>query len=125
MAVLGEFDGVAQQVHEHLREAMAVGFNPFGHARTDRHAVVDAAAFHAGFDHLKGGAQGLVQVCSFDPGVDMARLQLRVVQHIVDHREQMVSRPLCVLQHHLGFGFIAHLPQQQAIEAQDGVHGSA
>ena len=88
MALLGEFQGVAQQVHQHLLEACRVA------QRAPRHAAfqadVQAQAFLQGLGgEQHQGVRGQLLEIELDfLQAELAGLDARVVEDVVDHRHQ-------------------------------------
>ena len=124
-ALVRELERIAEQVHQHLHQAVAVGVHPSGQGRVQHQAVRQVHAFHAGLEQLESMFCGEAQVKGFGLNGQLPRLQLRVVQNVVDHRHQVVCRLACVVEHLEGLGLVLHTGQQQGVEAQDGIHGGA
>ena len=56
---------------------------------------------------------------------DLARLQLRIIQHVVDHRHQVLGRLSCVVQNFLPRRALIHPVHEHGVEAQNGIHRRA
>ena len=104
---------------------MPVGLNPFGHTGTDLQRVTQGCPLNLRQKQLKGSAHRVVQRHAFDARLETALLNLRIVQHIVDHSHQVVGRLAGVVEHLERFGLALNLGQQQGVEAQNRVHRCA
>ena len=138
----GEFDGVRNQVVEHLAEAVTVGKNAVGHAGRDQQHQIHALGLGAlgkqqgdVLDRLAGREVERVEL-------QFAGLDLGHVEHVVDEVEQRLGRPVQGVDHallafvhggaaqqldhahhaiHRGADFVAHVGQEQALGAVGGL----
>ena len=93
-----EFDGIAQQIDQDLHQTVAIRLNPMRHIVINRTGVLQVHAFHALGKQVESGVHRVSQGEGFALHLDLACLQLRIVEHIVDDGEQMVGRLARVVQ---------------------------
>ena len=125
LALRREFERVAQEAAQDLEQALTIGAHPRRQRRVER-----AAPGNAFFKRLVAvSLQGLVhqglQLEVFEVQHQLARLQLREVQDVVDHLQQMAGGAADVVHHLHLLGPIGQLLAQHAVEAQDRVHRGA
>ena len=114
LAVLGELDGVRQQVEQHLPQPGRVADDPGGHALLHEAAELDLLLGGSRGDHVERRLDAFAQVDGRTLELELARLYLRVVEDVVDHVEQGVSARA----HHLGE--LALLGRQLGAEQEAG-----
>lgn len=56
-ALVGNFDGIAQQIDQNLHQAVTVGKDPRGQCRVDLAATTPSGVFDSRLEHLEGGVQ--------------------------------------------------------------------
>ena len=125
MALLGEFDGVTQQINQYLHQSVTIRQDPCGQAFVNLTLKDQSHAFDAVVKQVHGMRHGFTQLKGFGVYTQFARLELRIVQYIVDHGEQMLTRLLGELQYLHGLGISSLGGLEQVIKAHDGVHGGA
>ena len=125
MALRREFDGVAQQIDQYLHQAVAIGPNPGGQIRVNLVGKIQLHAAQPMGKQTRGVVHGFAQLEGLGVHRQLARLKLRIVQHIVDHCHQMLTRLLGQRQHFHGFCVARLVFAQQFIEPHDGIHGCA
>ena len=91
LPVLGELDGVREQVEEHLPQPGRVALDPRRHAVLDQAAKLDLLLGGDGGDHVERCLHTLAQVQRRPLELELAGFYLRVVEDVVDHVEQGVS----------------------------------
>ena len=121
LALLGEFDGIADEIDQDLTEPPRVPGQRVGHVGRDA-----AGQFQAlGVGPLREGAQGVfhghAEAERGDLEVELARLDLREVEDVVDHRQQGVGRRLDQAQVFALLGRELRV-QHQLGHADDAVH---
>ena len=119
--MLGEFDGVANQVQQNLTKPRLIAAKAAPGRRFDEHADVDPLLVGFRRQQADSGFDGVGELEIDDFEVDLAGLELRDVQNVVDQGEQR-------------FGAVAHRDrtfalfrcqiglQQQPIHPNDAVH---
>ena len=125
LTLVGEFECVAQQVDQHLHEAVTVGMHPLRQLVIQLDAVGQVHALDPREKQLEGVLYRFAQFKGFRLNHQMTRLRLRIVQDVVDHRHQVIGRLARVVEHFAGLGLVTQAGQQQSIEAQNGVHRCA
>ena len=125
LPLVGELQRVAQKIDQDLHQTVAVGADPFGHAGVHLAAVSQVHAFDPRRKQIKGVLYRVTQSESFGVRSQTPRQELRVVQHIVDDRHQVIGRLTRMFQNFLRSGFVLHPLDQQTVEAQNRIHGRA
>jgi len=123
--VVGELEGIAQQIDQHLHEAVTIAVHPFRQVFIQFQVVIERHALHTRAKQLESVLHHAAQLEGFRMDDQLAGLQLRVIQDVVDHRHQMIGRLARVVEHLERFGPVLHAGQQQGIEAQNRVHRRA
>ncbi len=90
-ALVGELDGVAEEVDQHLPQAGAVGVKHLGHAVVDLKPQFQPLGGGLGRDHRHGVFKECANLERLRIEFELARLQLGEIQDVVDHTEQGVS----------------------------------
>ena len=88
LAGVGELDRVAEQVDEDLADAAWVAAHPHGHLRIDHDRKLEILLVRLGRDQLRRLLDHDAEVEVDHLDVDLARLDLREVEDVVDDREQ-------------------------------------
>ena len=91
-ARVGELDGVAEQVEQDLANATGIGRNHLRHVARDMAAHADALGECLGGHQLDDIVGDLARRHGLRLGVETAGLDLRVVEQILDQREQRACR---------------------------------
>ena len=125
MPLVRELDGVAQQVDQDLHQSMTICVDPLRHVIFNDAVVLQVHALNTLSKQIESAVNGVTQRKGFGLHIDVAGLQLRVVQHVVDDGQQVVGRLTCVVQNFEGLGVICHTLEQHVVEAKNGVHGCA
>ena len=89
IAVLREFDGVADQIDQHLTQADHVASQGVGHGFLD--LVVEQQALLPGTEPegLEGPVEPFAQAQRLRVQLQLARFNLRVIEDVIDEREQI------------------------------------
>ena len=87
-----ELHGVGQQVHQHLPQAPRVAFERFRHARAHLAHHVDLPALDLIGHQVDGVVEGGGQVEGHALDLQVSGFDLREVEDVVDHREQVLGR---------------------------------
>ena len=88
---VGELDRVREQVQQHLAEAGLVAEDPGGRVLVDQTAELDPLLPGARRDDVQRPLHALTQVERLAFEVELAGLDLRVVEDVVDHVQQRVA----------------------------------
>jgi hypothetical protein len=123
-ALAGELQAVGDQVHQHLADALGVGQDPGGRGRVDLDRQPQALLGGGVAPGVAGRADQVVQVGGHVVQVDLAGLDLRQVQHVVEHLHQAVAR-LDHQAHVAALGFVEVGAVQGVGHAQQAVHRRA
>ena len=121
LPLVGELQRVAQKIDQDLHQAMTVGAGPFGHVGVYLTAVSQVHAFDPRRKQIKGVLYRVTQSESFGVRSETPGQELRVVQHIIDDRHQVIGRLARVLQNFKRAGIMRHPLDQQTVEAQNRI----
>ena len=91
LALLGELDRVREQVEQHLPQAGRVPDDSCRHALVDEAAQLDLLLPRTRRDDVERALDALPEIERLLLELELARLDLRVVEDVVDHVEQGVS----------------------------------
>ncbi len=120
----GELDRVADEVAEHLRQTMGIAAQHRRHVRRDVAAQVNAFVARAHAERPDQQAHGVAEREVALLEGELARLDLREIEHVVDHGEQDLGRAFRHVQvlalHRLQIG-----AQHQIGHAKHAVHRRA
>ena len=83
---LGELDGIGDQVADALAHADGVEFHPGWHARVDEQLKLDAFLFSRGCVQLDHAAELVTEISGHRRHFQLASLDLRQVQNVVQDR---------------------------------------
>src|SRR5207249_2073898 len=114
LAFLGELDGVRDQVEQYLPQAGRVPDDSCRHALVDEAAQLDLLLPRTRRDDVERALDASPQIDRLLLELELARLDLRVVEDVVDHVEQRVSARADYL------GELALLERQLRIEEEAG-----
>jgi hypothetical protein len=87
----GELDRVANEIDQNLPQARDVAEDHGRHARIDEHGQIEILLVGAGSEELHRFIDALAEVEGMRLEPDLARLDLREIQDVVDDREQVLS----------------------------------
>ena len=91
LAGVGEFHGVAQQVHEDLPHPRPVAEHPGGHAGRERRREGEPLLLGRGGEEIERVLDALPQAERGDLQLQPARLDLGEIEDVIDHREERVA----------------------------------
>ena len=114
LALLGELDRVREQVEQHLPQARGVPDDSCRRLLVDEAAQLDPLLPRARRDDLERALDALPEIDRLLLELELARLDLRVVEDVVDHVEQGVSARADDL------GELALLGRQLVVEEEAG-----
>ena len=122
--MVGELDGVAQQIDDDLAQPGLVADHGDGHLRPDMAGQLQPLPVRPGGEPLGRIAQAVVEVKDRGVQIELAGLDLGEVEHVVDQRQQGLARLL------EGQQVLALVGGESRIEHEfghpdDHVHGSA
>jgi hypothetical protein len=119
-----EFDGIGQQVQQHLVQLRRVGKQP---AAPSRSFQPDLLLVGQGLDHRHRLVDDLVDLDNFETELHLTRLDLGEVEDVVDQPKQVLPAGVDLLQEaQAGCGvdtLLADVVNEQFGEAKDGVEG--
>ena len=124
LAALGELDRVADQIEQHLAQPGRVPAQLAGEGRIDVGAEIQTAIAGARLQREKHLVDGLAQGEVDGLDAELARLDLREIEDVVDDAEQGIGR----VAHHLEIAealLLGFRPQRQVGHADDAVHRRA
>ncbi len=90
-AALGELDGVADQVDEHLPQPAGVAHQHLGHVRRNRVGQLEVLLVGPHAERFERIAQAVVEVEIDGVDVEPAGFDLRKVEDVVDDRQQRIG----------------------------------
>ena len=120
-AMLGELDGVADQVQQDLTKPRLIPAKAAPGRRIDENAEVDPLLVGFRRQQADGGFDRVEELEIDDFEVDLAGLELRNIQNVVDQGEQRLGavahcdRTFALLRCQIGL-------QQQSVHPDDAVH---
>ena len=124
LAVLGELDGIAPQVDEHLLQPHGVARQRFGDAGVDVKEYFHGLVAHTGREDDREVAHQAVKAKGLQVEFHLACIDLGEVQDVVEQAKQGLGGAFGLVGVvELAGGQVGVL--QQAQHAQDGVHGRA
>ena len=91
MATIGELDGVAGQVDQHLTQAIGVAFDEGRHIVGDDEPQIDALLAGTRRQDRQHALHDLAQDERRGHQIEMSRLDLREVEDVVDDGEQRIA----------------------------------
>ncbi len=124
LAALGELDGVVPEIEQHLAQARRIAHQGHGQLRRLREQQLDALLLRAHAHQVRQAVEHVAEVERDRLDVQLAGLDLREVQDVVDDAQQRLGRPVDPLD-------VVHLlPVEPALQgqvrhAQDRVHRRA
>jgi hypothetical protein len=124
MAALGEFERVVYEVRQHLREAHRVADGLHGHVRRDRGRQVEPLRLRPLAEQRHHRIDDLGRLHGDALELELARLDLREIEDVVDDGEQALARA----RDHLGVAALAVGQVGRGEELghhQHAVHGRA
>ena len=124
LAALGELDGVATEVDQHLAQAHGIHLHARQRAQRRIEQQLDALAGGARRQHLDGVLDELNQVALGGVEPQAVRLELRQVEDVIDDAEQRVGGALDAFGEAPLRGVEARV-EQQVGHAEHAVHGRA
>ena len=110
----GEFDSVAQQIDQYLRQAVLVQQNPCGHLGADVDLVIQLSFMGLVAQGLKRLPQHQGQVDDLRMQGQLAQTDLRKIQQVIDDRQQMRCSVLGAVDKVFGFFGQLFVVMQQA-----------
>ena len=91
-ALVGEFEGIRQEVLENLSEPLRIGFYLLRHARLDGPREAQSILIGARLKCFYQSLDGCTDGDRFRRQLNLAGFDPRQIQHIVDEREQIIAR---------------------------------
>src|SRR5574343_275776 len=88
LAVVCEFHGIAQEVHQHLGQSMAVTTNPARDVPTDIDGVAQGLGLCSGLQDLVSRLQCVMEIKSLIHDAQAPGLDLGIVKQIIDDHQQ-------------------------------------
>ncbi|MCX5743251.1 MAG: hypothetical protein NT062_12225, partial [Proteobacteria bacterium] len=121
VAPLGELHRVRQQVEQHLPDAPEVAADPERGRRIDEVRELEPLRRRGRRDQVERGLDALAQVERMELDLELARLDLREVEDVVDDRQQVIAARPDGLDE-VALAGVERGVEQQAAHADDGVH---
>ena len=91
-ALIGELDRVAGEIGENLAQALAVRAHEARRRGAERRGDLDAFALGSGREQFHHAFDQLAQIDRLDDEIEMAGLDLREIEDLVDERDQRAAR---------------------------------
>ena len=120
-----EFDGVPQQVDQHLVQAHAVAAHDFRKDLISRRVERLVFRLDLRLHDIDNAVHDLPQRHHADVERHLSALDLRYIQHVVDESEQVLARQVDLVQVFLNLFLIVRVGKRKGCHADDRVHGRA
>ena len=124
LAALGEFDGIARQIQQHLLQAQIIAAQNAGHGRIELKQHLHLFVLQSRGQHHREVAHQLIEAKRCIVKHQLARLHLGEIQNIVEDGQQRARRAFSLVDVVL-LARIQTTQLQQLQQAQHGIHGGA